>query len=273
MPTLVTSYPAGRPLPVRRAAHPPGARKDQHGQPREKREGRGGPDGAAAFSPRRRRAGRQPDHPPSQQDPTLRLMTYTSEPPTLFHPHVEVRVSKRRKKTAGAHWEGDRIVVVVPAHLRGAERDEMVDALARRLASHRPHLHASDDRARAAGPRPRSALPRRCGPRLHPMVHHPGQALGLVHPRHSARSASRSGSGSSPTGYSTRSSSTSWPISSNRPTRPGSTQLEQRYPRRDEADIFLEGYALGLHMPGAGDDPLDEGCAARAEGAGQLITT
>ena len=38
-----------------------------------------------------------------------------------------------------------------------------------------------------------------------------------------ARSASRRGCESSPNGYSTRSSSTSWPISSNRPTRPGST--------------------------------------------------
>ena len=72
-------------------------------------------------------------------------MTYTTEHPTLFSPNVEVRVSKRRKKTAGAHWEGARIVVVVPVHLRGAERDEMVASLARRLARHRPHLHASDD--------------------------------------------------------------------------------------------------------------------------------
>ena len=72
-------------------------------------------------------------------------MTYTTEHPTLFSPDVEVRVSKRRKKTAGAHWEGDRIVVVVPVHLQGAERDQMVESLARRLARHRPHLHASDD--------------------------------------------------------------------------------------------------------------------------------
>src|SRR5580693_4049485 len=81
---------------------------------------------------------------PSQPRPTVPIMTYTTQPPTLFHPHVDVRVSKRRKKTAGAHWEGDRIIVVVPAHLRGAERDEMVESLSRRLASHRPHLHASD---------------------------------------------------------------------------------------------------------------------------------
>ncbi|MGH9121759.1 MAG: M48 family peptidase, partial [Acidimicrobiales bacterium] len=72
-------------------------------------------------------------------------MTYTTEPPTLFRPDVEVRVSPRRKKTAGAHWEGDRIVVIVPPHLRGVERDSMIDHLTRRLARHRPLLHASDE--------------------------------------------------------------------------------------------------------------------------------
>ncbi len=32
---------------------------------------------------------------------------------------------------------------------------------------------------------------------------------------------------------------------------PRFSQLEQRYPRRRDADVFLEGYALGLHMPDA----------------------
>jgi hypothetical protein len=59
-------------------------------------------------------------------------MTTATRSPTLFHPDVEVRVSTRRKKTAAAHWEGDRIVVVVPTHLRGAELDRMVEELARR---------------------------------------------------------------------------------------------------------------------------------------------
>ena len=37
---------------------------------------------------------------------------------------------------------------------------------------------------------------------------------------------------------------------------PRFSQLEQRYPRRRDADVFLEGYALGLHMPDA------SGCTA-----------
>ena len=36
-------------------------------------------------------------------------------------------------------------------------------------------------------------------------------------------------------------------------------QLEGRYPRRDEADTYLAGYALGLHMPAAGLDGDTDG--------------
>ncbi len=194
-------------------------------------------------------------------------MTYIAQPPTLFHPHVEVRVSKRRKKTAGAHWEGDRIVVVVPAHLRGSDRDEMVDSLSRRLASHRPHLHASDaqleQRARILGERYLDGVSPssirwsttqtqrwgsctldtreiRISERLrvvpdwvldavvvHELVH-------LFEPTHSVRFR----------------------------------QLEQRYPRRDEADVFLEGYSLGLHMPAAGDNGADTECTTRSHASG-----
>jgi predicted metal-dependent hydrolase len=183
-------------------------------------------------------------------------MTYTTEPPSLFHPDVEVRVSKRRKKTAGAHWEGDRIVVVVPPHLRGNDRDLMVAHLVERMERHRPHLHASDDllEQRAAvlgdryldGVRPASIrwsrtqnkrwgsctnLTReiRISERLrvapdwvldavivHELAH-------LVEPNHSPRFRA----------------------------------LERRYPKHAEADVFLEGYSLGLHMPPA--DGADEG--------------
>ena len=45
-------------------------------------------------------------------------------------------------------------MVVVPTHLRGAARDDMVEHLTRRLARHRPHLHASDAFLERAGPPP-----------------------------------------------------------------------------------------------------------------------
>ena len=183
-------------------------------------------------------------------------MTSIPQASALLHPEVEVRVSKRRKKTAGAHWEGDRIVVVVPAHLRGSERADMVEHLTRRLTRHRPHRHASDqllaERARELGQayldgvepssiRWATNQTKRWGSctlatreirisarlRVAPpwvldavIVH---ELAHLIEPNHS----------------------------------PGFRALESRFPRKHDADLFLEGYGLGLHMVGP----------ARTEGA------
>ncbi len=160
-------------------------------------------------------------------------------------PAVEVRVSARRKKTAGAHWEGDRIVVVVPAHLRGAERDRMVDDLSRRLARHRPHLHASDDalleRARALG-----------------RAYVDGAAPTSI--RWSRAQTARWGSCTPSTGeirISERLRAVpAWVLDAVivhelahllvPDHSPRFRELEARYPRRKDADHFLEGYHLGL---------------------------
>ena len=185
----------------------------------------------------------------SQRPPTVDSMPYTVEDPTLFRPNVEVRVSPRRKKTAGAHWEGERIVVVVPSHLRGAERDRMVDELAGRLRRHRPHLDASDeelkDRAVALGRRyldgvvpasirwSRSQNKRwgsctvstgevRISHRLRAVPTWVLDAV-IVHELAHILEASHS---------------------------PRFRELEHRYPRQGEAECFLEGYALGLEVPG-----------------------
>ena len=51
------------------------------------------------------------------------------------------------------------------------------------------------------------------------------------------------------------------------------SELERRYPREGDADIFLEGYALGLHMPDTsrctGDRHADRFSGA-AEGGSHL---
>jgi Zn-dependent protease with chaperone function len=51
----------------------------------------------------------------------------TIEPPRFDRPEVEIRASTRRKKTGNAHWSGSRIVVQIPARVRGRERRAFVD--------------------------------------------------------------------------------------------------------------------------------------------------
>jgi predicted metal-dependent hydrolase len=174
-------------------------------------------------------------------------MNHVTQHPTLFHPDVEVRVSKRRKKTAAAHWEGDRIVVVVPTHLRGADLDAMIVELSGRLARHRPHLHTSDEqllqRAVALGSR-----------------YLDGVAPTSI--RWSTNQTKRWGSCTKQTGEIRISDrlrvAPDWVLDAVlvhelahliEPNHsPRFRALEQRYPRREEADVYLAGYALGLHM-------------------------
>lgn len=77
------------------------------------------------------------------------------EPPRFDRPEVEVRASPRRKKTGAAHWSGSRIVVQIPARLRGRERSAFVDNLVERLLAQRPQNSAGDasleERARVLG--------------------------------------------------------------------------------------------------------------------------
>lgn len=68
----------------------------------------------------------------------------TIEPPRFDRPEVEIRASARRKKTGTAHWSGSRIVVQIPARLRGRDRAVFVDNLVERLLTQRPQLAAGD---------------------------------------------------------------------------------------------------------------------------------
>jgi len=160
-------------------------------------------------------------------------------------PDIEVRTSTRRRKTATAFWEGSRIVVVVPAHLRGRDRTQMVDWLVGRVLAKRPRAGGSDQALaeRAAeladryveGVRPASirwvtnqgkrwgscttaTREIRISHRLRSVpdwvldatiVH---ELAHLLHADHSA----------------------------------GFHQVANRYPRQQEAALFLEGYSLGL---------------------------
>jgi hypothetical protein len=127
----------------------------------------------------------------------------------------------------------------------------MVEVLSRRLARHRPHLHTSDDQLEQRA----LALGRR---------YLDGVAPSSI--RWSTTQVKRWGSCT----LETREIRISerlrvvpdWVLDAVivhelahlfEPTHsPRFRDLERRYPRRQEAEVFLEGYALGLHMPDAG---------------------
>ena len=82
----------------------------------------------------------------AHKQPPSRATQITVEPPQFDRPEVEIRASPRRKKTGTAHWSGSRIVVQIPARVRGRERRDFVDELVERLLVQRP-LNAGNDAA------------------------------------------------------------------------------------------------------------------------------
>jgi predicted metal-dependent hydrolase len=72
----------------------------------------------------------------------LTLFADTSAP----EPEVEIRVSTRRRKSVAAHWEGERIVVIVPQRMSKRERQSYADELAGRLMADRERRRPTDER-------------------------------------------------------------------------------------------------------------------------------
>ena len=68
-------------------------------------------------------------------------------------PEVEVRRSKRRRRTVSAYREGDRIIVMIPASLTRQEESEWVEKMVLRLARSEARRKPSDESllARAHG--------------------------------------------------------------------------------------------------------------------------
>lgn len=169
------------------------------------------------------------------------------EPPRFDRPEVEIRASARRTKTGTAHWSGSRIVVQIPARVRGRERRAFVDELVERLISQRPQNAAGD-----------GALEERC--RVLAELYLDGVTAASV--RWVSNQRSRWAS-CSPDTREIRVSSRlrqcpEWVIDAVLVHELAHLQvaehsadfyaLADRHPRQADSALFLEGYALGLGL-------------------------
>jgi hypothetical protein len=173
--------------------------------------------------------------------------TVLIEPPRFDRPEVEIQSSARRKKTGTAHWSGSRIIVQIPANVRGKDRTLFVDELVERLLTQRPQVAAGDgmleERARLLaaqyndGVEPVSvrwvtnqqARWASCSPgtkeirvssRLRQCPEWVIDAV-LVHELAHLQVADHS---------------------------PAFYEIANRHPRQDDSELYLEGYALGLGL-------------------------
>src|SRR5277367_5871028 len=93
-------------------------------------------------------SGSAPKTPPAAtHTPDLLVPTQEQAPSDTLEtaPEIEVRISKRRKKTSEAKWVGGRIVVSVPAHLDRENRQTTIDWLVERLLTRQRPLSGVDD--------------------------------------------------------------------------------------------------------------------------------
>jgi hypothetical protein len=158
-------------------------------------------------------------------------------------PDVLVRTSTRRKKTAAAHWEGGRIVVVMPAHVPVAQRASLAEGLAARLLARRP-APSDEALARRAGELAERYVPE-VRPRSIRWVTNQGQRWGSC----------SAGTGEIRISHRLR-NVPGWVLDATivheiahlvHPDHsPAFHALADRHPRQRDAAVFLEGYSLGL---------------------------
>jgi hypothetical protein len=164
-------------------------------------------------------------------------------------PEVEVRISKRRKKTSEAKWVAGRIVVSVPAHLSAENRQKTVDWLVERLLTRHGLQSGLDDNGL-----------------LSRAIELSDRYLVGAHPvsvRWVTNQTARWGSCSYYSGHIRVSHRLrmvpEWVLDSvlvhevahltHADHSPAFHKLADAYPRHKEAGIFLAGYGLGLSNP------------------------
>jgi predicted metal-dependent hydrolase len=195
--------------------------------------------------------------PSPHAHPHTALVPDAAEPPDeeVFEsaieapPEVEVRISKRRKKTSEAKWVAGRIVVSVPAHLSAESRQKTVDWLVERLLTrHQLQSGLTDDDLLARA----IELSDRYLVGAHP-----------VSVRWVTNQTARWGSCSYYSGHIRVSHRLrvvpEWVLDSvlvhevahlsHADHSPAFHKLADAYPRHKEAGIFLAGYGLGLSNP------------------------
>ncbi|MGH9046692.1 MAG: M48 metallopeptidase family protein, partial [Acidimicrobiales bacterium] len=160
-------------------------------------------------------------------------------------PDIEIRTSKRRRKSATAYWSDGRIVVVLPGHLRGNDRQEMVDWLVARVLARRPGASSSD----AALYERATALGRRYVPGAQPL------SVRWVTNQHKRWGSCTAETGEIRLSHRLR-DVPQWVLDAvlvhelahllHPDHSPQFHELADRFPRQGEASTFLEGFALGL---------------------------
>lgn len=191
-------------------------------------------------------------NPPVNPDPPLVAVEPVAVPAPQTpeahrgRPEVEIRTSTRRRKTSEAKWMGDRIVISLPAHLKGEAREKTIAWLVDRLVAKQPlRVAAGDDDLMARA----LVLCARYKMRVQPSA-----------VRWATNQTARWGSCSFHSGeirISHRLSSVpGWVLDSvlvhelahlvHPDHSPAFHQLADRFPRHKEAGYFLAGYGLGL---------------------------
>jgi hypothetical protein len=205
--------------------------------------------GGSRSEPAATRAMPVPDVAPVPDPPAPPIHDEVSPNAIDTPPEVEVRISKRRKKTSEAKWVAGRIVVSVPAHLNAESRQKTVDWLVERLLTrHQLQSGLTDDDLLARA----IELSDRYLVGAHP-----------VSVRWVTNQTARWGSCSYYSGHIRLSHRLrvvpEWVLDSvlvhevahltHADHSPAFHKLAGAYPRHKEAGIFLAGYGLGLSNP------------------------
>ena len=173
--------------------------------------------------------------------------TVLIEPPRFDRPEVEIQSSARRKKTGTAHWSGSRIIVQIPANVRGKDRTIFVDELVERLLTQRPQVAAGDgmleERARLLAAQYNDGV-------------EPVSVRWVTNQQ--ARWASCSPGTKEIRGSSRLRQCPEWVIDAVlvhelahlqvADHSPAFYEIANRHPRQDDSELYLEGYALGLGL-------------------------